>query len=77
MSTKGLTIGFFIADGWISRCPFYPFGRRSRQSGENDSVCPEEVPQAVSPDFRLSGSNPRCTTLGHIKFLFHMGRFLS
>lgn len=53
------------------------FGRRSRQSGENDSVCPEEVPQAVSPDFRLSGSNPRCTTLGHIKFLFHMGRFLS
>ena len=56
---------------------FYPFGRRSRQSGENDSVCPEEVPQAVSPDFRLSGSNPRCTTLGHIKFLFHMGRFLS
>ena len=37
---------------------------------------PEEVPQAVA-DFRLSGSNPRCTTLGHIKFLFHMGRFLS
>ena len=66
-------LGFFIADGWISRCPFYPFGRRSRQSGENDSVCPEEVPQAVSPDFRLSGSNPRCTTLGHIKFFISHG----